>query len=188
MTRWSVVFAGLLAGAAVAEERAIDQRVTVKAPVSEVWKAWTTSEGIKSFFAPDARVELRVGGPFQIYFDPGAKSGLKGADDMVILAFQHERMLSFTWNAPPDLPEARKHRTVVIVRFRPAGDGGQLTEVLLHHTGWGDGGEWDQAFDYFSMAWPRVLGGLTKRFTDGPTDWRAFLEQLKAARKRPVRP
>ena len=54
------------------QERAIDEKITVKASVEEVWKAWTTSEGIKTFFAPDAEVELRVDGPFQIYMNPFA--------------------------------------------------------------------------------------------------------------------
>jgi uncharacterized protein YndB with AHSA1/START domain len=34
----------------------------VSAPVSEVWKAWTTSEGLKSWLAPHADIELRIGG------------------------------------------------------------------------------------------------------------------------------
>ena len=35
---------------------------------------------------------------------------------MRILAFQEKKMLSFTWNAP-SLPEARKQRTHVTLRF-----------------------------------------------------------------------
>ena len=49
-----------------AQERYIDKEVRVKAPVDAVWQAWTTTEGVKSFFAPDARVEARVDGPFEI--------------------------------------------------------------------------------------------------------------------------
>ncbi len=162
-----------------AEERAVNETVTVKAGVDDVWKAWTTSEGIKSFFAPDGKVELRVDGPFQIYMNPYGEPGMKGADDMRIIGFQDKKMLSFTWNAPPSLPEARKQRTVVIVRFQSRGD--QLTEVTLHHVGWGDGGEWDKAFDYFAKVWPGVLKNLQKRFEGGPIDWTPRLNQLKAA-------
>jgi uncharacterized protein YndB with AHSA1/START domain len=168
----------LFASTAVqAEERAIDEKITVKAGVDEVWKAWTTSEGIKTFFAPDAKVELRVDGPFQVYINPYAEPGLKGADDMRIIGFQEKKMLSFTWNAPPSLPEARKQRSVVIVRFVARGDA--LTDVTLHHIGWGEGGEWDKAFDYFSKAWPNVLKNLQKRFDSGPVDWKSWLDQLR---------
>ena len=91
-------------------------------------------------------------------------------------------MLTFTWNAPPSLPEARKQRSVVVVRFISRGD--QLTDVTLHHIGWGDGGEWDKAYDYFGKAWPNVMKNLKKRFEDGPVDWKPWLERLKPQPKK----
>jgi uncharacterized protein YndB with AHSA1/START domain len=163
-----------------AAERAIDKEVTVPAGVDAVWQAWTTSEGIKTFFAPDARVEPRVGGAFQIYMDPGAEAGSKGADDMRVLAIQPKKMLSFDWNAPPSLPQARQQRTFVIVRLHPVDE--KTTRVTLHHTGWGEGGEWDQAYLYFDRAWGNVLGGLKQRFEQGPKDWAPWLAQLEAWR------
>ena len=163
---------------ALAQDRAIQKQARVKAPVDAVWQAWTTTEGIKSFFAPDALVEARVGGPFQVYMNPYAPPGQKGADDMVILALQDKRMLSFTWNAPPHLPEARAQRTYVTIRLKPAGEG--ETDVTLFHGGWGDGGQWDQAYAYFDRAWGNVLANLQKRFADGkPNDWAPWLAQLR---------
>ena len=163
-----------------AQERYVDKQVRVKAPVDAVWQAWTTSEGIKSFFAPDARVEARVDGPFEIYFNPLATPGQKGADDMRILAIQDRKMITFTWNAPPHLPEARAQRTYVTVRLKPVGE--NETEVTLHHGGWGDGGQWDQAYAYFDRAWGNVLGNLQKRFADNkPQDWTEWLASLRAA-------
>jgi uncharacterized protein YndB with AHSA1/START domain len=161
-----------------AAERAIDREVVVPAKVADVWQAWTTTEGIKTFFAPDANVELRVDGPFEIFINPYAKPGMKGADGMRVIGFQKEKMLSFTWNAPPNLPEARANRSIVIVRFEPVGE--NQTIVSLHHVGWGDGGEWDKAYDYFSKAWPNVLANLQKRFTSGPVDWTEWLARMKA--------
>ena len=172
----------LMAQICLAQERAIDEKITVKAGVDDVWKAWTTSDGIKTFFAPDAKVELRVDGPFEIYMNPFAGRGMKGADDMRIIGFQEKKMLTFTWNAPPSLPEARKQRSVVIVRFISRGD--QLTDVTLHHIGWGEGGEWDKAYDYLTKAWPIVMKNLKKRFDDGPVDWKPWLERLKAPPKK----
>lgn len=170
-------------GAQATPERAITETITVKANVGDVWNAWTTNDGIKSFFAPEANVEARVGGPFQIYMDPLAPPGMKGADDMVFLAVQDKKMISFTWNAPPSLPEARKQRTVVIVRFTPRGE--LLTDVTLNHVGWGDAAtdnEWGKAHDYFAKAWPNVLKNLKKRFDDGPVDWKPWLERLQSQR------
>jgi len=162
---------------AIAAERTIDESVVVKAPIAKVWEAWTTAAGIKTFFAPDAKIEARVDGPFQVYINPLAAPGAKGADDMVILALQPPTMLSFTWNAPPHLAEVRKQRTYVTVRLVPQGEGETL--VTLYHGGWGTGTEWDQAYAYFTKAWPNVLKNLQKSFVDGPYDWTAWMEQLR---------
>jgi uncharacterized protein YndB with AHSA1/START domain len=167
---------------AFAAERAIDREVVVAATPEQVWDAWTTREGITSFFAPDARIDARVDGAFEIYINPLAEPGLRGADGMRFMALQPPRMLSFTWNAPPGLPEARQQRTFVVVRIEPVGE--KETRVTLHHTGWGDGGEWDKAYGYFDRAWGNVLGNLKKRFESGPIDWTDWLEQLRKAQKK----
>jgi uncharacterized protein YndB with AHSA1/START domain len=173
----AVMFAALAFAPAWAAERAIDKSIEIAASLDEAWAAWTTREGIVSFFAPDAVIDPRVGGAFHIHIDPSAPPGAKGADEMRYMALQPKTMLSFDWNAPPQLPEARAQRTFVIVRFEPLGD--KTTRVRLHHTGWGDGGQWDQAYTYFDRAWGNVLANLKKRFEQGPQDWRPWLEQLR---------
>jgi hypothetical protein len=53
----------------------------------------------------------------------------------------------------------------------------------LHHTGWGEGGEWDRAYAYFDRAWGGVLGNLKERFEKGPRDWAPWVAQLKQWRE-----
>lgn len=169
---------GLAAPAARAAERALEKEVVVAASLDEAWAAWTTTEGITSFFAPEAEIDPRVGGAFHIHINPYGAPGTKGADDMRFLALQPKKMLSFDWNAPPHLAEVRKQRTVVIVRFHPVD--ARTTRVTLHHVGWGDGGEWDQAYTYFDRAWPNVLASMKKRFDSGPIDWTEWRARMKA--------
>lgn len=176
--------AGLLSAALLAmplaaqpAERALDKQVVLNATPEQVWAAWTTREGITSFFAPDAEIDARVGGAFHIHMDPLAEPGSRGADDMRYMALQPPRMLSFDWNAPPSLAEVRQQRTFVVVRIEPVS--ATETRVSLHHTGWGDGGEWDQTYQYFDKAWGKVLGNLQTRFEQGPIDWTDWLAQLR---------
>jgi uncharacterized protein YndB with AHSA1/START domain len=175
--------------AQIPEERRIVKEAVVKAAPEAVFKAWSTSEGIATFFAPEARVEAKPEGPFEVYFNPYAQPGEKGADHMRVLGVQANRMISFTWNAPPHLPQARAQRTFVVVRMQPEGAD---TRVRLTHTGWGDGGEWDKAYAYFDRAWGNVMANLQKRFADGPVDWTEWRAGLKAmmaeeARKKAAR-
>lgn len=176
LVRW--LLSSLCLSPLAAAERAIELEAVVAAPVAEVWRAWTTTEGVRTFFAPDARVELRVDGPYEVYFNPLAAPGSRGADDMRILAFQEEKMLAFTWNAPPQFPAIRRQRTRVLLRF--AAEGAAATRLTLRHDGWGDGAEWDAGHDYFAKVWPNVLKNLTKRFTDGPMDWAEWMGQLRS--------
>lgn len=177
MRRFAASLLLVLASVAGAQPRSIDKDVLVAAPIAEVWKAWTTRDGITSFMAPDAEIDARPGGAFHVHFDPLAAPGLKGADDMRYMALQPPQLLSFDWNAPPHLPQVRAQRTFVVVRLQEVD--GKSTRVTLHHTGWGDGGEWDQAHAYFDRAWSSVLANLKKRFDSGPVDWSGWMAQLR---------
>ena len=177
-----VAFAAMTA--AHGAERSIDREVVVAAPIETVWLTWTSRDGIRTFFAPDAEIDPRVGGAFHIHMDPLAAPGMKGADDMRFMALQRPTMLSFDWNAPPSLPEVRQQRTFVVVRL--ADVDGRSTRVTLHHTGWGDGGEWDKTFAYFDRAWGAVLGKLEASFTTGPVDWSEWMAQLRQSHAVPA--
>ena len=150
--------------------RTIRKEITITAPVSAVWEAWTTHEGVLSFFAPQANVELSRGGRYEMLFDLQAPAGSQGGEGLRVLSYLPEEMLSFEWNAPPRFPNVRGERTWVVVQFKPEQEGS--TRVTLTHLGWKEGEEWDQVFDYFLRAWDIVLGRLAYRFSTGPIDWR----------------
>ncbi len=153
-----------------AEEKAIHLEINVNGSLEEVWNAWTTKEGINSFFAPECNVELIVGGAYEMYFDLTAEKGSRGGEGNKILAIQTQKMLSFSWNAPPSLPDVRNQRTHVTLRFLKIKD--KQTKVILYHDGWGEGGQWDKAFEYFTRAWGEiVLPYLQYRFEKGPINW-----------------
>jgi len=151
--------------------RAVRYRVDVAAPIESVWAAWTEPAHVREWLARDAVIELEPLGRFEILFAPERPSGTRGAENNRVLAVQAPEMFAFTWDAPPHLPEARRQRTSVVVRLEPLGAGG--TRVWLEQTGWGRGGQWDQAYDYFTDAWKKVLALLHRRFESGPLDWSA---------------
>ena len=153
--------------------KVIYAEITVPARIDEVWAAWTTEVGARTFFASVCKIVCEPMGAYEMYFDPEAEPGLRGGEGCRVLAVQPEKLLSFTWNAPPSLAEVRGQYTHVTVRFEAANE--DETHLNFVHDGWGEGGQWDQAYDYFTAAWKKVvLPRLIYRFDHGPIDWDAL--------------
>jgi uncharacterized protein YndB with AHSA1/START domain len=151
-------------------KKQISFQISIPASRTKAWRAWTTEEGARTFFAPKCKIDLKPGGAYEMYFNLDAPPGERGGEGMILLALQPDSMLSFTWNAPPSLPDVRGHMTHVVIFFEEKSP--QETLVHLTHDGWGEGGEWDQAFDYFIHAWGEiVLPRLKYSFEEGPIDW-----------------
>jgi uncharacterized protein YndB with AHSA1/START domain len=146
----------------------IEAEVIVPTSVKNVWEAWTTSAGIATFFAQASKVELRPGGAFEMYFNADAPTGAQGSEGCTVLAYRPMEMLSFTWNAPPKFLDIRKQHTVVVVQFQDLGADG--VRVALTHTGFGPGKDWEEVHQYFSKAWPTVLGRLKERFGESASN------------------
>jgi uncharacterized protein YndB with AHSA1/START domain len=156
----------------VGEIRPIDKTVEVAASRDAVWDAWTTSEGAKTFFAPDARIRLELGGPYEILFDLDEAPGKQGSEGMRVLSFLPGEMLSFEWSAPPTIPEAREGpRSFVVVELAPLGPA--RTRVRLVHLGFEGGPRAEDVRSYFARAWDMVMAWLEHRFAKGPIDWNA---------------
>jgi uncharacterized protein YndB with AHSA1/START domain len=150
-------------------DKILHKEVVVNADLNEIWNAFTTTEGVKTFFASDAKVELKIGGSYEMYFDLEQPYGKKGGEDLHVLSYLPKEMLSFEWNAPPSFGELRGIKTWVVLRFQKINE--NETKVKLDHTGWRDGEEWQAVYDYFVRAWDIVLGRLKVRFESEPIDW-----------------
>lgn len=88
--------------------------------------------------------------------------GLRGGEGCKILSFLPNKMLSFTWNAPPEYMEIRnhKHKTWVVVNFKFIDN--KKTKVILYHLGWLKGKDWTDVYNYFDTAWDIVLEWFDK--------------------------
>ncbi len=155
--------------AAAVTDRVLHKEVTVPGTLSDVWRLWTTDDGLRSFFSPNSHIELRVGGPFEILFSMDSPVGERGSEDCRILSWLPERMLSYEWNAPPSLGPMRQKHSHVVILFEEAGPG--KVRVDFNQYGWGEGEGWQKVYEYFDRAWSYVLGNFEKRMTSGPINW-----------------
>lgn len=154
-------------------ERILRKEAVVHATLDEVWNCWTTTEGIASFFAPESKIELRLGGPYELYMGATEPDqfGKRGTQGCKVLSFIPREMLAFEWNFPPKVPALRASgaKTQVVLRFMALGDG--RVRVKFAQLGWKEGADWDAGYEYFDRAWSSVMEMLEKRFKEKrPTD------------------
>ena len=140
----------------------IQHETTVSIAPAAAFAKWSSSEGLKSWLGVDSKIELRIGGAYEWYFLPPTAPE-RGGEGCQILSYLPGEMLSFSWNAPPKLPDERKLRSWVVVRFDKSGEAG--TRVTLTHTGFGAGGKWADVKTYFDAAWPNVLAAFKRGTT-----------------------
>jgi uncharacterized protein YndB with AHSA1/START domain len=150
------------AAPAVAADQALVIEVTVPAPIGEVWKAFTTSEGLTTWLTPNAVVDLREGGEWTAHFPGGSTGG------GTILSFVPQKELVLSALAPDKFPTVRATRTRAKFSFEAKGDS---TVVRLTQTGWRDGDEWVKAYEYLTVGNAQLLATLHHRFVSGPIDW-----------------
>jgi uncharacterized protein YndB with AHSA1/START domain len=151
----------------VLEQKKLVIEVEVPAPVSEVWKAFSTSDGLSTWLAPSAVVDLRAGGEWTVRF-PGGNSTGGGT----ILSFVPEKEMVLAALAPDQFPHVRAERTRASFQFEAHGNS---TIVRLTQTGWKEGAEWTRAYEYLVAGNAQLLSTLHRRFVEGPIDWKKVL-------------
>jgi uncharacterized protein YndB with AHSA1/START domain len=135
----------------------------VPAPVSEVWRAFSTSAGLTTWLTPEAVVDLRAGGEWTARFPGGSTGG------GTIISFVPEKELVVAALAPDKFPNVRAERTRAVFEFEPRG---ASTLVRLTQSGWKSGDEWTRAYEYLLAGNAQLMAALHRRFVDGPTDWK----------------
>jgi uncharacterized protein YndB with AHSA1/START domain len=136
--------------------------LSIPAPLPEVWRAFTTNEGLSSWLAPEVSVDLRNGGDWLVKFPNSTAGG-------TIVSFVPQKELVLSALAPDRFPHVRAARTHAVFTFTAKGNN---TLVRLSQTGWQLGKEWDAAYEYLAAANGQMLAMLHHRYVAGPTDWR----------------
>ena len=125
--------------------------------VADVWKAWTTAEGIESFFAPKAaKVEPVPGGAFELWFGVNNPEGVARQRGLTRAQRQADGAVRVRMERAAGNPDDPKAAHAGLSRLRAASR--QPDEVTLRNFGYGTGDDWAKNKAYFESAWPAVMG------------------------------
>ncbi len=135
--------------------------ILISNSLDTVWNHWTSSDLITKWFPPEANIEPKLNGAFELFFNP-ENHMQQSTIGCKIIIFEHKKQLGFTWKDPDGFSRLMNNEdnlTQVVINFKEVNG---KTIIKLTHKGWGDSEEWDKAKDWHYAAWDMSLKSLKK--------------------------
>lgn len=127
--------------------------IIIAAPAAEAYRAFTRATPLRDWLCDVCLADAREGGRIYLWWN----SGYYAAGEYT--ALQENRRVAFTWQGKGEPGPTR-----VDVALEDRGD---VTEVILEHSGIGDGPEWAQAASAFERGWATGLENLQSLLETG---------------------
>ncbi len=157
------LLAGILTAAALHAADPVVTEAVVNAPVDQVWKLFTTKEGIESWMVAKTEFELKIGAIWKNSYSKDSDLGDDASIHHVILAYDPGRMLAFRTVKPPKgfpFPNALA-KTWNVIYLEPLSEG--RTRVTGRMLGYTDDQEAQQMRTFFVRGNQQTMDALVKR-------------------------
>ncbi len=140
------------------KQRILRIETLIPAPLKEVWKAFSTEEGLKKWAAPVVALDLRNGGSLATNYDKSADFDHFSAA-RIFITFKVKLTASFS-----EKVRAEDGNLQEIIQLVPAPGG--ATKVVSSMVGWGEGKEWDDTYAFFAKGNLWTYKQLLKSFPE----------------------
>lgn len=141
--------------------------VRLECAPERAFSLFTTRAGLESWLAPVAEVSTTVGGPYELFWDPGDRTA-NSTLGCVVTAIAPDALIAFDWRGPRQFASFMNEAdplTHVTVAFAPVAGG---TEVHLVHAGWRRSPDWEEARAWQQRAWTLAFDTLARRVNGTP--------------------
>lgn len=133
--------------------RKVEAAIDIEAPVEAVWKALADAAELTRWFPLDARVRPGAGGSIWISWGPPYEG------ESQIEIWEPNRRLKTVAQGVFGMGEGHGQARPIALDFFLEGRGGRTT-LRLVHSGFGEGGSWDDEYDSVRRGWRYELQGL----------------------------
>lgn len=136
--------------------------IDVDMPIEAAWRYWTQPTDLSKWLCEKANVQLHVGGPFELFWEPEHPER-NSTIGCVISALELHKSLDFNWKGPvpyADLMNVEPLPTSVTVTFDSIDHNN--TRISLQHRGWSQGQRWLEARKWQENAWAIAFAELKK--------------------------
>lgn len=157
----------LSGGAAAQNVSPIVSEGIIEAPLDAVWAAWTTSEGLRSWLAPHAEIDLRVGGVMRTNYSAQGVLGDPQTIENTVLSFDPKTMLSIKVAKTPagfPFPNAIQQMWTVLY-FEETGP--RRTQVRVVSLGFRPDEESQKMRAFFDRGNAVTMQQLQRHFSEG---------------------
>jgi hypothetical protein len=144
--------------------RILHHSTQLNCDLRQAFEMFASNEHLQSWLAEIADVEPKLGGKYELFWDPDDKEN-NSTIGCKITALQNNKFLAFEWKGPNQFKHFMNEAdplTHVVVFFVQCDESivKPCTEVHLIHSGWGDSAEWEKARQWFKKAWDSAFDKL----------------------------
>ena len=147
-------------------DRIIHSCARLRCSAHQAFEIFTVSERLQTWLAPLAEVEPRVGGKYELFWEPPERER-NSTLGCRVTALQTDQFLSFEWKGPTQFKGFMNEAdplTHVVVCFVPVEVGSTVwTDVHLIHSGWRSTPPWEAARQWFEISWRGAFSELAKQ-------------------------
>ncbi len=129
------------------------QEVVVKAPVDQVWAAFTTSDGWEAWAVPVAKVDFQVGGIIRTNYNAGGSADDEDANVLHVINYVPNKLITLQAEVSKNWPEILKEREKQmynVITFEQLND--ETTKVISFGLGYRDTPELRGMMEFFIEA------------------------------------
>ncbi|HHT20052.1 MAG TPA: SRPBCC domain-containing protein [Tissierellia bacterium] len=131
---------------------------------SLVFKYFIEEDKLREWLCYEAVTDPYVDGRYELYWEPD-EDHQNSTEGCRITVFEKPYLIAFDWKGPRSLDAIMNQGdplTHVSVMLYPLA--GDRTRLILQHSGFGEGEDWQRARMFFNQAWELALQRLVKLF------------------------
>ncbi|MFI5163233.1 MAG: SRPBCC domain-containing protein [Sphingobacteriales bacterium] len=129
------------------------------------WALFTTDAGLKKWIAPQAHINLAVGGSIVTNYDKDKPLSDASSITLPIINYVDDEMITFKVNLNDNFDktaQAEDKNLQEVVMFKQIGP--NQTQIISLMMGWGKGPTWDKTYNFFAKGNEWTYNELLKNY------------------------
>ena len=132
--------------------RMLQKRLGIRAPAAAVFQALTDAAELEQWFPTSAASDPTPGGAYRFEFEYAESPERSHVREGVFVDLHPPKRVGYSWRAPLPGAPPESEAPETHVRFTLSEKAG-ITELVLTHSGFGYGPEWDRSFERHAEDW-----------------------------------